>query len=429
MSSSRHSAAERNRYAWRVVAGRLRDNRQRHRHRSHRTRVRRRRLLGALPSSKKISSTAKVPPLINCVGPDGKFTAEGPDYCRGRWVKDCDKDIIRDLKQRGLLFHQEQYVHDYPFCWRAEEDPLIQYPRKSWFIRTSRVQRRRCSPTTRKINWLPEHIKDGRFGNFLESNVDWALSPRTLLGHAAADLGVRQDRQDGSHRQLRRTAGQARRRRHRSLGRREKAKPRPRPTTSEVHKPYIDAVTYDSPFAAGARMHRVPEVIDCWYDSGAMPFAQWGYPAQTRQRPALRLAIPGRLHQRSHRPNPRLVLQPAGDQHAAVRRGPRIEEPRTRESPDAPLRRSSAPRPLPPSLPQLHRPRPHARRRRPEDVEEQAELPRRRTKSSTATAPTPCAGTSSPTSRRGPRSATANRRSKTASPSSCCASGTSTASS
>src|SRR5690606_23859757 len=68
------------------------------------------------------------PPLLYCVASDGRFTDEGPDYCRGRWVKDCDKDISRDLKQRGLLYHQEQYIHQYPFCWRAENDPLIQYP-------------------------------------------------------------------------------------------------------------------------------------------------------------------------------------------------------------------------------------------------------------------------------------------------------------
>lgn len=115
------------------------------------------------------------PKLINAVGPDGKFTDEGPEYCRGRWVKDCDKDIIRDLKQRGLLFHQEQYLHDYPFCWRAEEDPLIQYPRESWFVRTTQFKDAMLANNA-KINWLPEHIKDGRFGNFLESNVDWALS-------------------------------------------------------------------------------------------------------------------------------------------------------------------------------------------------------------------------------------------------------------
>src|SRR5262249_24284065 len=80
------------------------------------------------------------PHLINPVASHGKCTNEGPEYCRGRWVKACDKDIIRDLKQRGLLFHQEQYDHDYPFCPRAEEDALIQYPRQSWFIRTSQFK-------------------------------------------------------------------------------------------------------------------------------------------------------------------------------------------------------------------------------------------------------------------------------------------------
>jgi isoleucyl-tRNA synthetase len=79
------------------------------------------------------------PGLINAVAPDGAFTAEAPDFA-GRWVKDCDKDITRDLRRRGLLYHQEQYLHDYPFCWRADEDPLIQYPRESWFIRTSQFK-------------------------------------------------------------------------------------------------------------------------------------------------------------------------------------------------------------------------------------------------------------------------------------------------
>ena len=119
------------------------------------------------------------PQLLNAVAPDGTFTAEAPDY-EGRWVKDCDRDIIRNLKSRGLLFYQEQYLHDYPFCWRAEEDPLIQYPRKSWFIRTTKF-REEMLANNRLIHWLPEHIRDGRFGNFLETNVDWA-SPASATG-------------------------------------------------------------------------------------------------------------------------------------------------------------------------------------------------------------------------------------------------------
>jgi len=220
------------------------------------------------------------PPLICAVGPDGKFTAEAPDY-QGRWVKEADKDISRELRRRGLLFHQEQYLHEYPFCWRADEDPLIQYPRKSWFIRTTAFKDRMLA-NNQQINWLPEHIKEGRFGNFLESNVDWALSRERYwgtplpvwvcdtTGHAEAI---------GSYAELLAKPGLQ------GTEVWEKAK-RAKPELSEhlkVHKPYIDAVTYQSPFAADGTMRRVSEVIDGWFDSGAMPFAQWGYPHQGRE--------------------------------------------------------------------------------------------------------------------------------------------------
>ena len=215
------------------------------------------------------------PELICAVAPDGKFTDEGPDYCRGRWVKDCDKEIIRDLKARGLLYHQEQYVHDYPFCWRAEEDPLIQYPRRSWFIRTTAFKDEMLANNER-INWLPEHIQHGRFGNFLETNVDWALSRERYWG---TPLPIWVCEQTGkmeavaSYDEVLKKPG---------ISGTEvwDAAKKANPSLSDdlkVHKPYIDAITYDSPFAAGARMRRVSEVIDCWYDSGAMPFAQWGY--------------------------------------------------------------------------------------------------------------------------------------------------------
>jgi isoleucyl-tRNA synthetase len=120
------------------------------------------------------------PTLINAVAPDGTFTDAFP-MGSGRFVKECDRDIARDLRARGLLVHQEQYVHDYPFCWRADNDPLIQYPRQSWFIRTSQF-REAMLANNAQINWLPEHIKDGRFGNFLETNVDWALSRERYWG-------------------------------------------------------------------------------------------------------------------------------------------------------------------------------------------------------------------------------------------------------
>jgi len=214
--------------------------------------------------------------LINCVAPDGKFTDDGPEYCRGRWVKDCDKDIIRDLKQRGLLFHQEQYVHEYPFCWRAEQDPLIQYPRNSWFIRTTDYKDAMLANNA-QINWLPEHIKTGRFGKFLESNVDWALSRERYW---ATPLPIWKCDKTGqyeaivSYQELMSKPGA----RGTEYWVQAKQSHPELPDDLKVHKPYIDYIEYDSPFANGARMRRVPDVIDAWYDSGSMPFAQWGYP-------------------------------------------------------------------------------------------------------------------------------------------------------
>ncbi|PQO38264.1 isoleucine--tRNA ligase [Blastopirellula marina] len=215
------------------------------------------------------------PSLICSVGPDGKFTAEAPDY-QGRWVKEADKDISRELKERGILFLLDQYLHDYPFCWRAEDDPLIQYPRESWFIRTTKFKDQMLA-NNQQINWLPEHIRDGRFGNFLESNVDWALSRERYWG-TPLPIWVCQETGKGeavaSYAELQGKPGAT------GFEVWEKAKAENPDLVDDlmIHKPYIDEITYDSPFAAGARMKRVPEVIDCWYDSGAMPFAQWGYP-------------------------------------------------------------------------------------------------------------------------------------------------------
>lgn len=219
----------------------------------------------------------KGPELICAVGPDGRFTAEAPDY-EGRWVKEADKDITRELRRRELLAHQEQYLHDYPFCWRADDDPLIQYPRESWFLRTTKF-RDRMLANNAKINWLPDHIKEGRFGNFLESNVDWALSRERYWG---TPLPIWVCEETGhmeavcSYEELLTKPGVT----GTEVWDNAKAAQPELSDHLKVHKPYIDEVTYDSPKAPGARMRRVPEVIDCWFDSGAMPFAQWGYPQQ-----------------------------------------------------------------------------------------------------------------------------------------------------
>lgn len=218
--------------------------------------------------------------LLCAVGPDGKFTDVVPEQV-GVWVKDADKPLIRQLKESGRLVFHDQYLHDYPFCWRAEQDPLIQYPRESWFIRTTQF-RDKMLENNAQIGWLPENIRDGRFGNFLQSNVDWALSRERYWG---TPLPIWVCEQSG---------------RMEAIGSYAELLAKPEVTGTEmwtkakqanpelvedlkVHKPYIDAVTYASPFAKGARMQRVPEVIDCWYDSGAMPFAQWGYPHQGRE--------------------------------------------------------------------------------------------------------------------------------------------------
>ena len=215
------------------------------------------------------------PTLINAVAADGTFT-DAFGMGSGRFVKDCDRDITRDLRSRGLLVHQEQYVHDYPFCWRADADPLIQYPRQSWFIRTSQF-REQMLANNAAIDWLPEHIKNGRFGNFLETNVDWALSRERYWG---TPLPIWLCDQSGKAEAIRSYADLLSKPgvTGTEVFTRAKAANPDLSDDLKVHKPYIDAVTYDSPFASGARMRRVSEVIDCWFDSGAMPFAQWGWP-------------------------------------------------------------------------------------------------------------------------------------------------------
>jgi len=194
----------------------------------------------------------------------------------GMFCKDGDKSIIRILKERGLLFKQEQFRHAYPFCPRAEDDPLIQYARQSWFIRTSAFIEEFLK-NNQKIYWQPEHIREGRFGNFLATNVDWALSRERFWG---TPLPIWVCEKTGymecisSYQELLSKPDVQ------GLDVWEKAK-KENPQLNDnlkVHKPYIDAITYQSPKDPSARMRRVPEVIDCWFDAGCMPFAQWGYP-------------------------------------------------------------------------------------------------------------------------------------------------------
>ena len=227
--------------------------------------------------------------FLQLVDSKGLMTAEVPGLA-GVFCKDADRGLIRELKSRGVLFREETYRHDYPFCWRAENDPLIQYARPGWFLSTSRF-RDDMLKNSAQVNWVPPNIGEGRFGKFLESNVDWALSRERywgtplpiwrceVTGHMEAV---------GSYADLLAKPGVE------GAGAFDDAKAA-NPGLSEhlrVHRPYIDSITYRSPKDPKARMRRVPEVIDCWFDSGAMPYAQWGYPHAEGSEAALAQAFP-----------------------------------------------------------------------------------------------------------------------------------------
>lgn len=206
-------------------------------------------------------------PLINPILPDGRFAADVA-LVGGLWFKDADRVICRDLRARGLLLRQETYRHNYPHDWR-KGTPLMSYPVESWFIRTTAV-RERLVELNRTINWYPPSIRDGRFGKWLEGNVDWALSRRRYWGTPLpvwmSDApGSRHFEVIGSIAELRAKS----------------AAPLPPDEALDLHRPFVDAITWPAP--DGGTMRRVPDVIDVWFDSGAMPFAQWHYPFANEQ--------------------------------------------------------------------------------------------------------------------------------------------------
>ena len=196
-------------------------------------------------------------PVHKPVGDDGRFTDLGPGFVRGLFVKDADPHIVEDLRERGVLLRSETYEHSYPFCWRCKT-PLLYYARTSWYVRTTQVKDRLLAVND-EVNWFPEHIRRGRYGNWLENNVDWALSRERYWGTPLPIWRCDQGhvRAVGSLTELGELAGRD-------------------VTDVDPHRPMIDEVTFACP-DCGETASRVPEVIDTWYDSGAMPFAQWGY--------------------------------------------------------------------------------------------------------------------------------------------------------
>jgi isoleucyl-tRNA synthetase len=204
--------------------------------------------------------------LYNPVGLDGKFTSQVSGF-EGRFVKDPEvtRELIADLDQRGLLFREQIYEHAYPHCWRCGT-PLLYYAKSSWYVATSQV-RDQLLANNEEIGWHPEHIKHGRFGNWLENNVDWALSRDRYWGTPLPIWECTGEDCDGRF-----CAGSV-----------AELRERARETVpDDLHRPYIDGVTLDCE-QCGSVMRRVLSVIDTWYDSGAMPFAQFHYPFEGKE--------------------------------------------------------------------------------------------------------------------------------------------------
>jgi isoleucyl-tRNA synthetase len=204
-------------------------------------------------------------PTLFSVDLSGKFLPEFADLgVAGMFFKDGDPLLTRNLKERGLLFKGERVRHAYPFCWRCKT-PLLYYAKRSWYIRTTAMKDRLIA-NNEQINWVPDHIKRGRFGNWLENNIDWAVSRERYWGtplpiwtcESCGEIEV-----VGSVAELSERVGTDM-------------------SDLDLHRPYVDTPSWDCS-ACGGTMQRVPDVADAWFDSGAMPVAQWHYPFENRE--------------------------------------------------------------------------------------------------------------------------------------------------
>ncbi|WP_061300298.1 isoleucine--tRNA ligase [Herbidospora cretacea] len=211
-------------------------------------------------------------PVVNPIGPDGRFLPDVPQV-GGQFFKDADEGLTEDLRARGLLFRGSHFEHSYPHCWRCHT-PLLYYALPSWYIRTTSVKERLLAENE-GTNWFPDTIKNGRYGEWLRNNVDWALSRSRYWGTPLPLWICDEDHVTcvGSLKELGEKAGQ-------DL------------SALDPHRPYVDDVTFACD-DCGGEARRVPDVIDVWYDSGAMPFAQWGAPHVNKE--VFEAAYPGQF--------------------------------------------------------------------------------------------------------------------------------------
>src|SRR3954453_21122774 len=199
--------------------------------------------------------------VVTPVRLDGTYDERIRDYA-GRYVKDADPELIADLERRGRLLRAEEYEHSYPFCWRSG-DPLIYYAKRSWYIATSKL-RDRLLAANETVDWHPDHIKHGRFGDLLKNNVDWALSRERYWG---TPLPVWRCDEGHTH----------------TIGSFDELEELSGVRLEDPHRPFVDDVGFPCP-QCSQRMQRVPEVIDVWFDSGSMPFAQHHAPFEAEDR-------------------------------------------------------------------------------------------------------------------------------------------------